>query len=51
MIVVNVFFVDDEEQSESEALSSSVGLPPTGIKSPLSETEEDTRTGKCSPLI
>ncbi|XP_014254991.1 protein hu-li tai shao isoform X14 [Cimex lectularius] len=34
----------DEEQSESEALSSSAALPPSGVKSPLSETEEDSRT-------
>uniref|UniRef100_A0A1B6IC08 Class II aldolase/adducin N-terminal domain-containing protein n=1 Tax=Homalodisca liturata TaxID=320908 RepID=A0A1B6IC08_9HEMI len=33
----------DEDQSESEALSSSAALPPTGIKSPASETEEESR--------
>lgn len=33
----------EEDQSESEALSSSAALPPTGIKSPASETEEESR--------
>ncbi|XP_054259869.1 protein hu-li tai shao isoform X8 [Macrosteles quadrilineatus] len=35
----------EEDQSESEALSSSAALPPTGIKSPASETEEESRDG------
>ncbi|XP_073996080.1 adducin 1-like protein hts isoform X15 [Rhodnius prolixus] len=35
----------DEDQSESEPLSSSAALPPSGvIKSPPSETEDDSRT-------
>uniref|UniRef100_A0A1B6DYA7 Uncharacterized protein n=1 Tax=Clastoptera arizonana TaxID=38151 RepID=A0A1B6DYA7_9HEMI len=33
----------DEDQSESEPLSSSAALPPTGIKSLASETEEESR--------
>lgn len=47
MLHVSVFVQSDEEdQSESEALSSSAALPPTGIKSPASETEEESRDGK-----
>ncbi|CAA9995366.1 unnamed protein product, partial [Nesidiocoris tenuis] len=34
----------DEDASESEALSSSAALPPSGVKSPPSETEDDSRT-------